>query len=234
MRAVLEHTEQITENIRTFWFKPHASVRYIAGQFTEIRLPHANTDDRGDKRWFTLSSSPTEELLAISTRYTSESGSSFKNALFNLRTGYELNLASPMGDFVLPKDPTIPLIFVAGGIGCTPFRSITKYIIDTGEKRDITLLYGANNLEEVAFNDVFSVLGKKFIPVPTNPPSGWSGPTGKLSAEKIIELSRPNNRHYIYVSGPEPMVEKLTNDLKGLGINNNHIHTDFFPGYTEV
>ena len=143
------------KNIYTFLFKPGTKVRYIAGQSTELKIPHGNTDSRGNKRWFTLSSSPTDYMLSITTKFSDKNGSSFKKALLGLKPDTILDMAVPMGDFVLPKDASIPLFFVAGGIGCTPFHSIIKYLGNTNEQRDIQLLYAANELEEVAFTDLF-------------------------------------------------------------------------------
>ncbi len=63
MKVHFDHTTKEAENISTFYFKPEKPVDYTSGQFTRLNLPHDNPDDRGAKRWFTLSSSPTEPLL---------------------------------------------------------------------------------------------------------------------------------------------------------------------------
>lgn len=227
--------EAIAENIVSFYFEPERPVRYTAGQFIELYLPHDNADKRGIKRWFTLSSSPHEELLAITTNLTPEKGSTFKQALRSLEQGSVLSMASPMGDFVLPKDPSIPLLFVAGGIGCTPFRSIIKDLELTKEKRDIKLIYATQTPDKIAFEKLFkSQLGANFSTVFTQPPANWKGATGHLTAGMIKEIGQPTDDHYIYISGPEPMIETLNKDLKSLGINKRHIYTDFFPGYLPI
>jgi ferredoxin-NADP reductase len=84
MKITLDYTENIAKNIQTFWFKPDKPVRYVAGQFIELTLPHDNPDKRGIKRWFTLSSSPTEPLISITTKHAENIVSSFKQNLFNL------------------------------------------------------------------------------------------------------------------------------------------------------
>ncbi len=165
MKVRLDHVSGTAKNIYTFWFKAESMPRYIAGQFIELKIPHDNKDKRGDKRWFTLSSSPTEPMLSITTKFAAENGSSFKAALRALKPGAELNMASPMGDFVLPKDAGIPLVFVAGGIGSTPLRSMCKYMQDSGEQRNVHVIYNANTAEDVAFRDVFEPLGKQFVTV---------------------------------------------------------------------
>src|SRR5690348_14324223 len=141
MNVVFDHSEPTAANIRTFWFKPERPVQYTAGQFTELYLPHDNADNRGQRRWFTVSSSPTDAMLSITTKYAGDQSSTFKKTLFSLKDGTPLKLADPMGDFVLPKDKTIPLVFVAGGIGVTPMHSMIKYLNDTHEKRTIHLIY---------------------------------------------------------------------------------------------
>ncbi len=222
MKATYMGSEPTAEEIRTFFFKPEKKPRQIAGQYIELTIPHDKMDDRGDKRWFTLSSSPTDELLSITTRLNPK-GSSFKKALQNLKPGTELHMASPMGDFVLPKDASIPLLFVAGGIGSTPYHSIIKFIQDNGEKRDIELLYAASDDEHVAFRDTFEKLGDKFKTIIGT----------RLTADKILENIKKPNTH-VFLSGPEPMVEALEKDLKTKGLNENHFHGDFFPGYTGI
>src|SRR4051812_34213512 len=128
MKAIFDHSQPEAANITTFFFRPEKPVQYTAGQFTELYLPHNNPDKRGIKRWFTISSSPSEELLSITTKFTPEKGSSFKETLRKLVPGTEVHLEEPMGDFVLPKLIQTPLIFVAGGIGITPFHSILEWL----------------------------------------------------------------------------------------------------------
>lgn len=225
MKVTFIKKVQETADVVTFYFAPERPLKYIAGQFIEIYIPHKDKDSRGDKRWFTLSSAPSQEYLSITTRFF-PSPSSFKQALRNLQAGEQIFMSSPMGDFVLPKDASIPLIFIAGGIGCTPFHSIIKETQTLGDKRDITLLYSVRHKEEVVFNETFSKLGKKFHIIETN---GLS--TKRLTAQDAIELTKPTPNHYIYISGPEPMVEILEKDIKKQGINKRHVFTDFFLNY---
>lgn len=234
MRVELDHIEDIAENIKTFWFKPERQLRHTAGQFIELRIPHDNKDKRGDKRWFTLSSSPTEPLVSITTKLVRQNGSSFKQALQALDSNSEITMSEPMGDFVLPKDPSIELIFVAGGIGVTPMHSMIKYMNDTGEKRQVTLIYSARVSEELAFLELFKTAGITFIPVIGEPATGWDGQTGRINAERIVSLAGGHENKYMYLSGPEPMTEALYKGLKGLGANKKHLVTDYFPGYTEI
>lgn len=221
MRVKFVRSEPAADNIETLYFESDTKPHYVAGQFIELRIPHDNKDDRGDKRWFTLSSSPTSDLLTITTKFAADKGSSFKKALRALPPDTILDMASPMGDFVLPKDESIPLTFVAGGIGATPFHSMVQYLIDSGEldKRDITLLYAASSEGEIAFLKTFKALGDKFHTIVGE----------RLTADKVLEAA--NKDGYIYMSGPEPMIEALEKDLRAAGIDKRNIQTDFFPNY---
>jgi ferredoxin-NADP reductase len=230
MRAIFDHAEQETEHIWTFWFRPEKPLEYSAGQYTELYLPHENADDRREKRWFTLSSAPGGELVSITTKH-SEPSSTFKDALFGLQPGAPVDLAEAMGDFVLPKDAARPLVFVAGGIGLTPFHSIVSWLNDHGEKRDIKFLYSVRNESEIIFQDTFDA--GEIVPtiVIAEPSSTWTGKTGRLSAEMILGLEKPADNALIYVSGPEPMTEALETQLKTAGLHEDQLVLDFFPNY---
>ena len=231
MKVTFKYSEDSAEHIKTFYFEPEQPVKYLAGQFTELRLPHDNPDDRGDKRWFTLSSSPTDKLLTITTKFADKS-SSFKSALLMLKPGTVLDFADAMGDFVLPKDASIPLLFVAGGMGITPFHSIIKYLTDQKEQRDIRLLYSVSSPGEVAFRELFDAYDGPVTYLTNAPNDDWHDEVGKLSPERILQEASAKERR-IYISGPEPMVESFIDDLYKLGIPMDQLIGDYFPGYPD-
>jgi glycine betaine catabolism B len=232
MQAVLNQIEHITDNIETRWFRPEKPFSYIAGQFIEMRLAHDQPDDRGEKRWFTLSSSPTEDLIAMTTRFTPEHSSSFKTTLQHLKVGDEVTISEPMGDFVLPKDSAIPLVLIAGGMGITPMRSMIKWLLDKGEKRTVHLLYAVQEPSQLAFMELFAQYGITPEVILSQPPASWSGRTGHLTAASILDFAGQNAEQLIYLSGPEPMVESLHKQLIDRGVNPNRLVEDYFPGYT--
>lgn len=234
MQVTLDHSHDEAANIRTFYFKPEGPVSYTAGQFTELTVPHKHPDKRGVKRWFTLSSSPTDELLSITTKFAVDKSSSFKKALFKLQPGTELHMAEPMGDFVLPKLIQTPLVFVAGGIGITPFHSILEWLHATNETRPIKLLYGVRTEDEIIFQDTFQKAHVEPVIVVSQPSDAWGGERGSLSAELILGLEKPSEDTLVYVSGPEPMVEALEKDLKKAGLPKDRFVGDFFPNYTGI
>ena len=230
----MDHVHKETDSITTFWWRAEKPVDYIAGQYIEMTLPHEHPDERGIKHWFTLSSSPTDAPLVSNTTKFAERSSSFKTALRKLKPGDSVDITEPMGDFVLPKDASIPMVFVAGGIGITPFHSIIKWLYDTKQERDITLLYAVNNEHEMVFQDLFEHYGMKRIIIVNKPQGQWDGVTGQLTGKRILDLAKPATDALIYISGPEQMVEALQADLEKLGIEKNRLVGDFFPGYQNV
>jgi len=230
--AIFDHAEDVARNIKTFWFEPKRPVRFIAGQFTEIHLPHA-ADDRGIRRWFTISSSPTAALVGITTKFASPAGSSFKQLLSDLKPGAPLKLAEPMGDFVLPKDPTIPLVFVAGGMGITPMHSMLQWLQSTGEQRTIHLIYAAANTDELAFLPFLQRANIKLTTIIKTPGAEYQGESGSLSTERILQLAPDDGKSLIYLAGPESMVETFFKEFPQKGIMQERLVTDYFPGYQQ-
>jgi ferredoxin-NADP reductase len=111
--------------VESFIFKPEKPLVWKAGQFLHYVLNHAPTDDRGSDRWFTIASAPFERHVMITTRFTSKHGSTFKKTLKALKPGNAIEISDLDGDFIV-SDPKKQYVFIAGGIGITPFRSILK------------------------------------------------------------------------------------------------------------
>ncbi len=235
MRVTFDHAVDEAVNIRTFYFKPEGPVQYTAGQYTELTLPHDNPDERGIKRWFTFSSSPTDELLSITTKYAGKGkSSSYKQKLFDLTPGIEVHMSDAMGDFVLPKLVQTPLIFVAGGIGVTPFHSILSWLGSTMEQRPIKFIYAVRSEDEIIFQPTFDRAGQHVTVVVSEPSPAWGGERGQVTAELVVGLEKPSDDTLVYVSGPEQMVEALHKQLYNAGLSKKQLVGDFFPGYASV
>jgi ferredoxin-NADP reductase len=230
MLAKLEKTTDEAKNTRAFWFSTKKPLRYQAGQFVEITLPLANPDERGNKHWFTLSSSPSEPLLAITTRLL-DNKSTFKSKLNSLNPGDTFEVSEPMGDFVLPKDKSRSLIFVAAGIGITPFRSMVKWLTDDAQKRPIHLIYAVRTIEEAPYLNIFQGYPLKLNVLPKQPPPGWTQEAGILTGDKILALIGAAKSSLMYIAGPESLVEALNYQLKNSNIPEEQIVTDYFHGY---
>ncbi len=233
MKLRFSHSLKEADNIYSLFFVPEKPFVFTAGQYIELTIKHDHPDSRGEKRWFTLSSSPNDKELSITTKITTGS-SSFKKALLNLQAGEEISMTGPMGDFVLPKLLQTPLIFVAGGIGITPYNSILRWLSETNEERPIKFIYGVGSEDEIIFQETFDRLKQHVTIVVEHPSASWGGERGRLNAELILGLTQPEQNSLIYVSGPEIMVETLEKDLKKLGIKPGQLVLDFFPNYLSI
>src|SRR5882672_1770740 len=131
----LDHIQPLTRDVTTFWFTPDRSFRFIAGQYIEISVPHSDVDNRGDKRWMTISSAPGEPSIGITMKFASppHKSSTYKQAFRRLAVGATLYASDPIGDFVLPKSPFTPLVFMALGIGITPVQSMMLALKHSGQ-----------------------------------------------------------------------------------------------------
>ncbi|HSW79976.1 MAG TPA: RnfABCDGE type electron transport complex subunit D [Candidatus Saccharimonadales bacterium] len=227
----------VTPDTMDFEFKPDKKFDYKPGQYMEFTLPHEHTDLRGQRRFFTLASSPTEETLRIGVKFY-PNGSSYKKTLAAIDGQSLLGATNLGGDFTLPNDKQRNLVFIAGGIGVTPYRSMIKYLLDTNEKRPVTLLYSANTAEDIAYMDVFeqarNILGINVNYTLTR--QGAQLPDSRFKAGAITpELIRSTVPDYqnatFYVSGPHGMVVAIEKALRQSGIPLHHIKTDFFSGY---
>lgn len=220
-----------------FVFAPDRPVQYQAGQYMEWTLPHQDTDSRGNRRYFTLTSSPTEKDLRIGVKFY-DKGSSFKQAMLNLDHAVPISAGHLGGDFVLPSDQSQKLAFIAGGIGITPFRSMVKYLIDKDQRRDITLLYSEKHPRQFAYRSVFKEARRQLgiktfytLSKPSAVPDGWSGETGRISAPLIKKTIPDYQERTFYIAGSQPMVKSVKRSLRALGVPRRQIKTDFFPGY---
>lgn len=210
---------------------PERPVDYIAGQFAELTVPHADVDKRSNKRWFTLASNPTDPHIAITTRFgQTNTRSSFKQALLKLQPGDVVQLSEPMGDFVLPLNDTIPLVWIAGGIGITPMRSMATWLAQSTDTREITLFHGIRRADDAIFA---GAMRSAQIPVTTILANDRLY-TGLIQQVVDIHKTSSNNNAsatLFYISGSENMVQTVRQGLLNHGIVNYQIIVDSFLGY---
>ena len=154
-----------------------------------------------------------------------------------MQPGQSIMAGQLAGDFVLPKEKNQKLVFFAGGIGVTPFRSMVKYLIDKKEKRDITIFYANRTPQDVVYKDIFDQaeksLGIKTIYTVSknNASANWKGETGYITEQMIKEKLPDYKDRMFYLSGPRSMITSFEQTLRNMGIKNSHIKTDFFPGF---
>jgi ferredoxin-NADP reductase len=224
MKLTLKEIRPETADVASFVFEPEQPIDWTPGQYLHYNLEHPDADDRGVGRFFTVSSSPHEGHVMLTTRFAGDRGSTFKRALRQLEPGDTIELdRMASGEFVV-DDPSQDHLFLAGGIGITPFRAILLDLEKRGEPLNVRLLY-ANRTEDIAFRDLFDRLEREHP---------------EFSVEYIIEPSLldadrlqdeiADDRVY-WVSGPKPMVDAVQATLEGLGAPTEAIKRDAFPGY---
>lgn len=223
MKLTLTETRDEVENVKSFIFKPDIDLTWQPGQYLHYSLDIPNVDDKGDERWFTIATAPYEKNVMITTRLDNGQLSSFKAALCHIQPGDQIEADGPKGNFIL-KEGNYSHILIAGGIGITPFRSMLMQLgYDT--KPSNAVLFYANKDDVFVYNDELSDLQSK-------DPS--------LEIRKIVELRltkedlyplTQNDGSVFYLSGPKAMVESYADLLSSLGVSEDNLLTDYFPGY---
>ncbi|MDD3531365.1 MAG: RnfABCDGE type electron transport complex subunit D [Candidatus Pacebacteria bacterium] len=231
----LVQRSKIAEGTYEFIFAPDRPLRFKAGQYMEWTLGHRFADDRGNRRFFTIASSPTEKVVRLGVKFYAPE-SSFKRALWSMRANESLSASHIAGDFVLPNDKKKKLVFIAGGIGVTPFRSMVQYLIDTKDTRPVTLLYSNKTASEVAYRNVFDraaqEIGMKTVYALTDEPVPLLGTHNGFIDRALIEQEVPDYKERVfYISGPHGMVTAFEKMLRDMGVSRFNIKTDYFPGF---
>lgn len=233
----LKEKVQLGPDIYDFVFELEKKLNYTPGQYMEWTLGHENPDSRGSRRYFTLASSPTENEIRIGVKFY-ENSSSYKKALFAMKTGSMIVASQLAGDFTLPDDPKKKYVFIAGGIGITPFRSMLKFLLDTGKNLPVTIFYSNKNFSDISYREVFDQaqkeLGIKTVYNLTDTasiPVGWPGKVGRINDQMIRDEVPDFAERTFYLSGPRSMVDRFEETLSGMGIPKHQIKTDFFPGF---
>ena len=224
MIFTLKKTIKEAPDTHSFIFTVPKSLRWQAGQYLHYTLPHAHPDDRGIERWFTNAAAPYEKHVMITTRIVPKS-SSFKKALQKLQPGDTIAVDGLGGDFLVDHRYK-KFVFIAGGIGITPFRSMLLDLDHRRKPLNIQLLY-ANRDQNFPYKKEFEALKQRHPEFRID----YLVSPRRLDEKSITGLVPDLKKQLVYVSGPEPMVEALGKILKKLGLPKKHIKSDFFPGY---
>lgn len=228
---VLVSKSQEARDTVAFRFR-RQDLRFEAGQAADW------TVEAGGKRsthTFSIASSPeNRDTVMVATRIRD---TRFKHALASLEPGDKVRVEAPNGNFLLPKDAA-PVVFVTGGIGITPMRSMLKHMLDTGDRRRAVLLYSNPALEDAAFLDELRSwqdgLDLDLVPTLTrDAPPDWPHERGRID-EAMLRRHLDDGllrTAVFYISGPPGMVKDLKALVAGLGVPEDRIKTDDFTGY---
>lgn len=189
-----------------------------------MTLLHKRPDTRGQTRTLSLTNIPSDDLLAFTTKIPDDA-SSFKMALMDLQPSDQVKLAEPMGDFILPKNPTVPLAFVAAGVGIAPYASMLKALQSKEQRRDIQLIYIARDTNNMPFVDLIDQLDwLETIKI-------FTSERPRPTTVELLTIIKPNAQKLIYLAGSEPMMENYWLEFMQAGVDRQQMVLDFFPGY---
>ncbi len=224
---------------KSFFWEPENQVSYLPGQYYYFTLPELKyPDPRGATRHFTISSSPTEgNILRFTTKIREESG--FKKTVDELEIGSVIEGEGPNGTFILDDKDMGPHIFIAGGIGITPFRSMIKNVCDKNLMTEICLIYSNSTPEEITFRKELEVLSlsHKNIKVdftvshPEESAEKWDGNIGRIDENLIKNLVPDIAKPTWWICGPPPMIDGVEAVLGKLNISTGRVKTEKFTGY---
>ncbi|MCL5433005.1 MAG: FAD-dependent oxidoreductase [Patescibacteria group bacterium] len=229
--------EKVSKDAYTFYFdRFRQKIDFLPGQFTQIFLPIEDRE-RGNSRYFTISSSPlNREFITITTRIIQ---SKFKKTLFELVPETEVKFIKPSGEFVFREEETENRIFLAGGIGVTPFHSMITYIAAKKITTPVILLASFSTVEDAVFYDEFRQISKsnnniKIVYTITKPEESktpWTGEIGRISDKLIKKYATDIAHSSFWIAGPPAMVTSIFEIVNLLGVQKEKIHRENFTGY---
>ncbi|MDP3974028.1 MAG: FAD-dependent oxidoreductase [Candidatus Daviesbacteria bacterium] len=224
-KEVAEKTLQVT-------FGVEEPVTFKAGQYIFVTLINPTyTDDRGNRRQFSINNSPNEKGVITITTRLSESG--FKRGLNKLNIGDRVELGPIAGAFVLPEDTQTPLILIAGGIGITPYLSMLKFIEEQKLPYQVTLIYSNRTTQSTAYLEDLkrlNIAGFRLIPIMSDQ-QDWQGEKRRIDPQFIKEYFPNVNAQNYMVVGPPGMVSAVQKALMDAGVEAANIKIENFTGY---
>lgn len=217
----LKRVRELSPDVYEVSFARPMTLNFVPGQHAELTLPMAgqHTDDRGNRRTFSIASARTEPVVRFIFRVSAK-GSAFKRAMLRQKPGDILRLSQISGDFTLPEDDTEPLLLIAGGIGITPYLSMIGSLT---APRDIVLLHVTSAGQDIAFqkeSDKASRFGVRTEHMQS-----------RLSPENLQKAVPDLVQRLIYISGPDAMVRSSKAMLISMDLKRSDIKTDYFSRY---
>ena len=191
------------------------------GQFVLIRL--LSRQYGAQEHPFSLSAIPANDEFRLTIRHSGD----YTNSIVDLKPGPFALVSGPFGRFTSELAVTDKRLFIAGGVGITPIRSLIKEAVDQG--KDSTLLYANRTPGDVVFNDELSALDKlRVINVYSDPPKGFKSAMGYVTAEVVQRLVPDFKDRDIYLCGPPPMMAGVIDGLLASGLPPKQLHYERF------
>jgi ferredoxin-NADP reductase len=220
-----------------FHFEKPAGFNFTPGQAGDFTLNDPpETDAEGNKRSFSLAGATYEPDLIIATRMRD---TAFKRSLKIIPLGTELTFDAPWGELVLHDDATIPAVFLTGGIGITPVRSIVLQATHAKAARKLILFYSNHRPEDAAFLDELTQAqteNPNFTLIATmtkmeKSAQHWQGETGPIDKAMLLKHLGDLAKPIYYISGPPAMVGAMQKVLAEAGVKPSNIRAEEFSGY---
>jgi ferredoxin-NADP reductase len=229
--------EEVAEGTMAFHFAKPADFQFRAGQAVDITLLNPpETDAEGNTRAFSIASAPFDGDLMVATRMRD---SAFKRVLRNAASGLQVKIEGPSGSFVLHRKAEKPAVFLAGGIGITPFLSIIRQATHDKAPHQLYLFYSNRRPEDAAFLDELLKAAKQnsnfhLIATMTEMEKShrlWNGETGFINSDMIARHLPSLQGPIYYLAGPPAMVAAMRRILTEAGVDEDDIRTEEFSGY---
>lgn len=228
---------EVARQTFAFSFEKPAGFTFTAGQYVAMSLPELIfPDDRRGHRSLSIASAPSDPDLVFAMRI-SESG--FKKTVAALPLGGEVIVRDAVGSFVLPEDQAKPIVFLAGGIGITPVRSILRQAVVDGRKNPFFLFYSNRRPEDAPFIDeMLAVQGIDYKIINTLTDLGvtceWMDERGFLCADMIRQYVVEPGKALYYIVGSPTFLEAMEKVAAELGVGPENIKKDPFTGLASV
>lgn len=224
MKAKIINIKEEAEGIKTFFLKTEKEYDFIAGQFTNFSF---ETKTGKNSHIFTISSSPEKESISFTTM---KSESDYKQKLFSMKEGDEIEVGNPTGEFILEKAENKKIVFVSGGIGITPFKSMLEDLEAKGENKDIILLYSNKTLKRIVFESDLNriekvVTGLKIVHFLSQEETTHSFEKGRITKAGIEKYVQNISERIFFVVGPPGFVDAMKMIMEEL--NANAIYENF-------
>lgn len=236
-KVKLTGKREVADGTMAFHFEKPEGFVYKAGQFADCTLINpVETDAEGNTRPFSFASAPYEDELMFATRMRD---TAFKRVLKTMETGTELSLDAPHGSFTLHDDMCFPAVFLTGGIGVTPVRSIVLQAMHDNLPHRILVFYSNRGPEDAAFLDELmecqdSNPNYTFVGTMTEMEKSsreWDGETGFIDKAMLLKFISDMTLPIFYIDGPPAMVKAMRQLLSETGVDKGNIRTEEFSGY---
>jgi len=238
-QMTLKHRERIARDTMAFSFDTNGTrYEFRAGQHADFLFLDPPLEQEGDNsRTFSIANSPHDKGLVMIALRMRETG--FKTALKTAALGAKFRVSRPRGSFTLHKDVTRPAVFLAGGIGITPVRSILHWAAHERSPQKLYLFYANRDLEDTAFLEELEGLAAQnrcftLIPTLTRLKSpGWPYENGHIDQGLLTRYLQGLDGPMYYVAGPSGMVGAMTALLHRSGVSDDDIKTEEFGDYQQ-